>query len=195
MNHAIAYKDMTHSDATCCRGLCNALMRHQASAAEKYSDLLSKMTFENRLQASFSKAQCKKLIVAYDQDAPIGYVYGEIFEVTPENIGEFKPFADQVSEEDAQGHGLIPPALGIPAWVADLVNLYVEPAYRSAQVGKELTTQMIEWFRQNKEVSCWLVYVSNGNNPGTFYQKFGFTYSHEVLNGLITCYSHFTKAD
>lgn len=189
MNREILYCDMTNSDAACCKTLCNNLMKHQASVAVKYPELLSDMNFENRLKVAFDTAQCKKLIVAYCSDIPIGYIYGEIFEVTEDNVGRFKPFADQVSEEDADGYGLIPPTLELPAYIADLVNLYVEPEYRSEHVGKELVQRMLEWFAQNENAKCWCVYVSNGNNPGTFYEKFGYSYSHEVLNGFITCYS------
>ena len=135
MNREIIYRDMTSSDAMCCKTLCNKLMKHQASVAVKYSELLSKMNFENRLKETFDKAQCKKLIVAYYNKKPIGYIYGEIFEVTESNIGTFKPFANQVSDEDANGYGLIPPTLKLPAYIAELVNLYVEPEYRSEHVG------------------------------------------------------------
>lgn len=191
MSQEIIYRDMTNSDVICCKTLCNKLMQHQASVAVKYPELLSGMNFDNRLKASFDAAQCKKLIVAYCNEKPIGYIYGEIFEVTENNAREFKPFSNQVSEEDAKGYGLIPPTLELPTYIADLVNLYVEPEYRSEHVGKELVQRMQEWFEQNKKAKCWCVYVSNGNNPGTFYEKFGYSYSHEVLNGFITCYTCF----
>lgn len=189
MSKTIIYKDMTNSDAECCRELCNELMQHQASKGVKYPEILTWMNFDNRLKANFDSAQNKKLIVAYDEEKPIGYVYCEIFPVVEENKYNMKPFVDKMSKEDADALSLLPMWLECPTVIGEIGNLYVKKEYRGLNIGKELVEQGLRWLKADEDVSHLFVFVSNGNNPAPFYRKFGFEYSHDFANGFIKVYA------
>ena len=80
----------------------------------------------------------------------------------------------------------------LPAKVGSLSNLYVLPEYRGRGIGEELARRAMEWLRAVPGVEWLSVYVSNGNNAGPFYERYGFQSPHEVLGGLIQAY--FQKA-
>lgn len=185
----IIYKDMTNTNAECCRDLCNELMQHQASKGIKYPEILKQMNFDNRLKASFDKAKNKKLIVAYDGDKAVGYIYCEIFPVVEENKYNMKPFVDKMSKEDADALSLIPMWMDCPTVIGEIGNLYVKSEYRGFDIGNELMEQGLSWLKSDTNISHLLVFVSNGNNPGPFYQKYGFQYSHDFANGFIKVYA------
>ncbi|MDO4561092.1 MAG: hypothetical protein Q4C86_09075 [bacterium] len=56
-------------------------------------------------------------------------------------------------------------------------------------IGGVLMDEAMAWLRSYETAEHVLVYVSNGNDPAAFYAKYGFTFSHDVLNGFIKCYS------
>jgi ribosomal protein S18 acetylase RimI-like enzyme len=64
----------------------------------------------------------------------------------------------------------------------------VLPEYREQNIGSELMDKGMEWLRSVPDVRYIFVHVSNGNNAGSLYEKYGFIYSHEVYDGMIDAY-------
>lgn len=46
----------------------------------------------------------------------------------------------------------------------------------------------MDWLQHQSGAKDLFVFVSNGNNAGSLYERFGFRYDHEVLDGLIKAY-------
>lgn len=182
----IQYKDLTAGPVEVCRDLRNKLLAHQAQKARFRADILAGMNFENRLKPGFEGAEEKLLVAAYDGEAPVGYVFADA-ETVPEAARNGLPgWAGDLTG------GFYPPDMELPAKVGSLSNLYVLPEYRGRGIGEELARRAMEWLRAVPGVEWLSVYVSNGNNAGPFYERYGFQYTHEVLGGLIQAY--FQKA-
>ena len=184
MKDNICIKDETAKGSLICKDLCNELMQYQASKAKTvfYKLFLSGMKYENRLKPSFESAEDKQLLVTYDGDAPVGYVFSSVETVTEEKKNQRPPFANKKMK------GFYPDWLTIPTKIADLGNLYIKPEYRGQGIGKELMNQAMDWLRQTQDTPYLFVYVSNGNDVSKFYESYGFKYSHDVFGGLITAY-------
>ena len=182
----ITYKDLSaDGPVEECRDLCNALMQLQADRSVKYKKILESMDFENRLKPSFNGAKNRFLYVAYDRDKPLGYIFCEADAVTEETKKARPGWADLIPEKAGE---LYPSNLVVPAVVSHLNNLYVMPEYREQHIGSELMDKGMEWLRSVPDVRYMFVHVSNGNNAGLLYEKYGFIYSHEVYDGMIDAY-------
>ncbi|TWH77748.1 GNAT family N-acetyltransferase [Sedimentibacter saalensis] len=182
----ITYKDLS-SDGPVeeCRDLCNALMKLQADRGVKYKEILESMDFENRLKPAFNGAKKRFLYVAYDRDKPVGYIFCEADTVTEETKKARPGWADLIPENAGE---LYPSNLVVPAVASHLNNLYVLPEYREQHIGSELMDKGMEWLRSVPDVRYIFVHVSNGNNAGSLYEKYGFIYSHDVYDGMIDAY-------
>lgn len=186
--NAITYRDLSDGDIEICRDLCNALMQHQASKGIIHPEILGNMNFDNRLKPSFTSAGEKLLIVAFDDEAPIGYIFADVTTIT-EGSKAFRPaWKSLLNEEEAAGLGFFPADIEVPTKAGEINNLYVKPEYRGENIGKELTDRAMAWIKSHEDVHCAFVDVSNGNNAASFYEKYGFTYSHDVMGGIIKAY-------
>lgn len=187
-NPNITYRDCTAEGSEICRDLCNQLMQHQASmsANELYRDILGNMTYDSRLKRSFDGAEEKLLLVAFDGDKPIGYLYvaGEM--VTEGGKNFLPPWASRMPE--GKLNGFYPEWLEVPVKVGALNNLFVLPEYRGLGIGDELTKRGMEWLRAVPDAKYLFVDISDGNNVIPFYERFGFQYSHDVAGGIIKAY-------
>lgn len=183
---AICYKDLSaHGPVEVCKDLCNRLMAHQAERGHTRTDILARMSFENRLKPSFEGNPNRFLLVAYDGETPIGYVFANS-DVLTEEVLSARP---EWAAEFPVGSGeLYPQNLPVPCRIADLNNLYVMPEYRGEHVGQELMDQAMKWMRSVPDVKYLFTHVSNGNNPGPFYEKQGFHFSHKVWDGFLEAY-------
>lgn len=182
MNKNIIYKDMTQGDVTICKDLSDKLYAHQAEMSQvpKYKAILGNMKFEKRLGPSFAKAEEKQLIVAFDGDTPIGYVFVNTEVVQAEDVAAAPPMGE--------GKGFYPDWLETPVKLAELNNLYVLPEYRGMGIGKELMDRAMAWLRSIPDAKWIFVFVSNGNNAASLYAKYGFKHSHQVMGGIIDAY-------
>ena len=185
----ITYKDLSNGDVEVCRALCDELMRHQAGVGLKYREILAAMNFDNRLKPSFNEAAIRRLLVAFDGETPVGYIFACVADISEDAKYGPPPFSESMKKEDASGLGFIPIWLKCPASVGEIVNLYVKREYRKLHIGGALMDEAMTWLRSYETAEHVLVYVSNGNDPAAFYAKYGFTFSHDVLNGFIKCYS------
>ena len=182
----ITYCDYSNGDVTVCRDLCNALMQHQASVCKIHQDILGAMTFENRLKISFDQAKEKFLLVALDEKRPIGYIFASTEHISKERKA-FYPFLDKI--EKKPGYlGFVPANIKIGAHVGEIGNLFIDPEYRGFNIGRTLMNRAMDWMKSHKDLECTLVYVSNGNNADTFYEKYGFHYVNDVMDGIIKAY-------
>lgn len=182
----IEYRVMNDGPVEECRILCNELMKLQAERAHSYKDILGAMNFENRLKPSFENAKERFLLVAYDNDLAIGYVFA-----STEWVYEA---ADQAKPEWAMGFPkgskwIYPEDIPLPFKIGELVNLNIKPEYRGLHIGEHLMDKAMKWLRTRENVDRLMVYVSNGNNPGTFYERYGFKHSFSVLDGMIEAYA------
>jgi len=187
----IIYKDLSKDGPVEeVRELCNALMKHQAEQGKIGVDILESMDFDNRLKPSFEEAQYRFLCVAYDGGKTVGYVFCDAANIPDaETLNKFS--GNDVWEEhfpDGQ-EGLYPSDMKTPVVVAHLNNLYVLPEYRDKKIGAELTKKAMGWMKSVPGVNRLFVHVSNGNDPGPFYERYGFKFSHYVWGGFIECYS------
>jgi len=182
----IIYKDLSaNGPIEECRELCNALMQLQAERGVKYKEILASMSFYNRLKPSFEDAKERYLYVAYDGNKPIGYIFCDAFIITE----EMKRFRfDWAKKLPSDAKGLYPDELTIPVKASHLNNIYVKPEYRNLHIGRELMKKGMEWLRSVPDAKYIFVHVSNGNNAGSLYEKYGFHYSHAVFDGMIDAY-------
>lgn len=182
----ITYYDCSNGNVEICRDLCNALMQHQARVCKIHKDILEAMTFENRLKISFEQTKEKLLIVALDEKKPVGYIFASTEYISKERK-EFYPFLNKI--EKKPGYlGFVPADIKTGAYVGEIGNLFVYPEYRALNIGRTLMNQAMDWIKGHDGLECALVYVSNGNNAGTFYEKYGFKYANDVMDGIIKAY-------
>lgn len=183
----IEIRDITGSDAALCRDLCNDLMKFQAELSTIRTDVLQAMTFENRLKPSFEKAEIRKLLLALDNQKPIGYAYADVADINKEARYYVPEWASNIY---TPGHLMFfPPQQKLPARLGTFNNLYIKPDYHGMGLGDKLSHYVMNWMKSIEKISGIYVYVSNGNERvADFYKKFGFRFSHEVLGGFITAY-------
>lgn len=108
----IQYRDMTAGPVEVCRDLCNKLMAHQAQRGTIHPEALAGMNFDNRLKPSFEGAEEKFLLVAFDGETPVGYVFADA-EMVPEEARNFLPPRWGLEG----GLGFYPPDMPLPAKV------------------------------------------------------------------------------
>ncbi|MCG8702386.1 MAG: GNAT family N-acetyltransferase [Bacteroidales bacterium] len=183
----IEIKETSNGDIEICRELCGELMQFQASQSKFGTKVLESMTFDNRLKPSFEKAQLKKLLVAFDGNKAIGYVYVEAADLT-EEVRYYVP--DWAKTIYRNGHLVFfPPEQKFPAKLGTFNNLYIKPQYHGIGLGDKLSQHVMDWLTGIDKIGGIYVYVSNGNEKvADFYKKYGFLYSHEVLGGFIKAY-------
>jgi len=121
---------------------------------------------------SVQRASANYIIAVKDGTETVGYVYSNI---SPKETysNEFATFfdLDSVSHEE----------------VGCLSQFYIREGYRQLGIGSVLFEKSMEWLRSHKEIRDLFIFVSNGNDEALrFYQKKGFTISHQILNGFIT---------
>lgn len=186
LEKVITYRDYSNGDIEVCRDLCNALMQHQADVCKIHKDILSTMKFETRLKPSFENTKDKFVIVAFAEERPIGYIYAST-DYMSEDHKNFRPFTDKI-ENKPEYVGVVPADVAVGTYFGEINNLFVYPEYRSLHVGKTLMDKAMKWIIAHKGVECAFVHVSNGNNAGTFYEKYGFKYVSDVMDGIVTTY-------
>lgn len=181
----ITYREIDAESLQLLRPLCDALMKLQASRASKYREILASMNFDNRLAPSFESAGEKFCLAAFDSSQPVGYVFASTETVTEKSCAVRRGWAASFPPDS---HWLYPDGLKLPCRIGELVNLYVLPQYRGMHIGQHFMTAAMQWLHSRRDLKRLLVYVSNGNNPGPLYEKYGFHRSFEVLDGMITAY-------
>ncbi|MGW8314545.1 MAG: GNAT family N-acetyltransferase [Bacteroidales bacterium] len=183
----IEIKEITNGQIEICRDLCNALMNFQADRSFIRTDVLNEMSFDNRLKPSFENAQIKKLLVAFDNQDPIGYVFAEVADITEEAKDYVPDWAKRIFKKGQLI--FFSPEQKYPARVGTYNNIYIKPEYHGLGLGDRLTQKIMNWMKSIDQINGIYVYVSNGNEQvADFYRKYGFEFSHKVLGGFITAY-------
>lgn len=168
----ITYEILPAGQAIRCRELCNELMAFQKGKAAIKPELFDAMSFETRMLPSIEAATHNHLIAVKDGDQLIGYVYSNISPKTAYS-NEFATFFDLDS------------VLGDE--VGCLSQFYIKDGYRQYGIGSKLFEMSMEWFKHFTEVKDLFIFVSNGNKDALeFYQRKGFTSTHDILGGFIT---------
>lgn len=187
-NHGeITYQEITDGDVEVCRGLCNALMAHQADQGIIQPEVLRAMSFDNRLKPSFEGTAEKQLIVAFDGDEPVGYVFSSAGPETEASKAARPAWAAGLSGINETG--FYPAWLTLPGTIGCLNNLYVRPEYRGRHIASNLCGRAMDWLRAVPDIRYIYVYISNGNESVIdFYKTYGFEYSHDVFGGFIIAY-------
>lgn len=180
--------DYTLKDPEICRELCNRLMIHQAENSVKYREILKKMNFDNRLALSFEKNEDKYLLVAMDEDIAVGYVFALIETVTEISKNFMPSWTKLMTKEDRESEGFYRKELVTPCIMGSIHNLYVLPEYRGSHIADQLMVKALEWIRSYEKVEKISVMVSNGNKVGSFYERYGFKFDHEIFGGFIIDY-------
>ena len=128
----------------------------------------------------------KLLIVAFDQKRPIGYIYAYTQRIS-EEYKNFYPFLDYI-EKQPEYVGFVPTEIQAGTYIGEIGNLFVYPQYQGLHIGKTLMNEAMHWLQSHPQLEYLLVNVSNGNNAGTFYEKYGFQYANDVMDGIIKTY-------
>lgn len=184
----IRYQDITYGSVELCRDLADALMAHQADHGVIHPEVLRAMNFENRLKPSFEKAKEKQLIVVFDGQTPVGYIFSTAAWETEASKAERPAWAMGLSGVNETG--FYPDAFPMPQKIGCLNNLYVRPDYRGRHIAYTLCSRAMDWFRETANVQTVFVYISNGNTSVvSLYRNLGFRYSHDVFGGFIAAYS------
>lgn len=186
--HTITYRDLRDGELELCRGLCDALMAHQAEKGTIHPEVLRAMNFDNRLKPGFENAEEKLLIAAFDGDTPVGYLFATAAQETEASKAARPDWAKSISGVNEAG--FYPESLPMPQKIGCLNNLYVLPEYRGMHIAYTLCAKAMDWFREPADVQTAFVYVSNGNGSViSLYRNLGFRYSHDVFGGFILAYS------
>ncbi|HPL52655.1 MAG TPA: GNAT family N-acetyltransferase [Bacillota bacterium] len=165
-----------------CRKLCNELMAFQKSKAIICSEKFNSMNFDTRMKKSYENALESQVIVAKDQDIPIGYVFSTVDHVRMEDKAAYPDWAPQ----GKSSIGFYPDWVKLPQKIGCLNNLYLRDQYRQLGLGSKLFEMSMKWLESFADVNLIFVYISNGNDAAlNFYLKHGFTFSHDVFGGFI----------
>lgn len=180
----INYKVFTTENVDFLEGLCNQLMRFQADHATIRPDIMASMNYNNRLKPEYANTLRKHMLVAYDEERPVGFTFATIENITEENLKGKPAWAAEL-----YGIGFYPEHYEIPKTIGTFKLLHVDEEYRSLNIGKQLTNMTMDWLKNHEDVEELWVYVANGNEiVGKFYEKYGFKLSHSVYNGFIYAY-------
>lgn len=133
-------RDCTSQGSEICHELADALYQHQAAMAKDplHKETLGNMRYENRLKPSFDNTEEKLLLVAFDGEKPVGYLFAAAEEVTEESRRQLPPWSERIP---GGGTGFYPDWLETPVRVGALNNLYILPEYRGTGLGDALTTK------------------------------------------------------
>lgn len=188
-NHReITYREIQNGNIEICRDLCNALMAHQAKNGKIHPEALSAMSFDNRMKPSYESAPEKQVIVAFDGDKPVGYIFSTAAMETEASKTARPDWAKGLS--GIHETGFYPDDLPMPQKIGCLNNLYVLPEYRGRHIAYTLCASAMQWFRSVPDIQSVFVYISNGNDSViSLYRNLGFRYSHDVFGGFIIAYS------
>ncbi|TCM96967.1 ribosomal protein S18 acetylase RimI-like enzyme [Paenibacillus sp. BK033] len=166
-----------------CRELCNELMAFQKSRAVMAPEVFDWMNFDTRMRRSYDGALHAHVLIARDEDVPVGYAFSTIEDLEP---GDDKLPAWAPNRHLADSKGFYPDWVELPKKIGFLSNLYLRDGYRSMGLGAKLFKASMEWLESFPDVDLLLIYVSNGNEDALqYYLKHGFTYSHDVFGGFI----------
>lgn len=168
----IRYEIIPQEESIKCRELVNELMAYQKSLAKITPERFDTMSYESRMVPSISGARDNYIVLVYDEDAPVGYVYANICrkEVYDSNFAKF-------FEMDSVEGG----------YVGCLSQFYIKPGYRGMKIGSELFQMSMDWIKRYVEINDIFIYVSDGNlDAMNFYISKGFKKSHTILDGFIT---------
>ncbi|SFB07026.1 MULTISPECIES: GNAT family N-acetyltransferase [unclassified Bacillus (in: firmicutes)] len=155
-----------------CRDLCNELMAFQKSKAHITPELFDNMNFDTRMIPSVKKAIHNYTVVVKDDEKIVAYVYSNI---SPKETysNDFATFFDLLSVSKQN--------------VGCLSQFYIKEEYRQYGIGSKLFKLSMEWLKQFDDVEDYFIFVSNGNHEALeFYQRKGFSVSHDILDGFIT---------
>jgi GNAT superfamily N-acetyltransferase len=168
----LKYEIITEENVELCKDLCKELMVFQKSKAYITPERFDTMSFETRMIPSLKSALHNFIVVVKDDDKAVGYVYSNI---SPKEAysNEFATFFDLSSVTRKN--------------VGCLSQFYIKEDYRKYGVGSTLFNMSMDWMKQFNDVDDYFIFVSNGNeNALEFYQRKGFTVSHDILDGFIT---------
>ncbi|WP_201712802.1 GNAT family N-acetyltransferase [Rossellomorea arthrocnemi] len=171
----LLYEVIPEDKAELCQDLCNELMAFQKSKASIAPERFDSMNFDTRMLPSIRSALHNYLVVVKDpleHDEIVAYVYTSI---SPKEAysNDFATFFDlSTIQKEAVGC---------------LSQFYIKEGYRQFGVGTKLFSMSMEWLRTYEDVEDYFVFTSNGNHEAlAFYQRKGFTVSHDILDGFIT---------
>ncbi|MEH7157726.1 GNAT family N-acetyltransferase [Neobacillus drentensis] len=168
----LTYQVISDNEIEYCRDLCNELMAFQKSKAYITPELFDSMNFDTRMVPSIKSAIHNYIVIVKDDEKIVGYVYSNI---SPKEAysNDFATFFDLSSVRKNN--------------VGCLTQFYIKEEYRQYGVGSKLFNMSMDWLQQFNEVEDYFIYVSNGNDDALeFYQRKGFSVSHEILDGFIT---------
>lgn len=168
----LQYEVIPEENIEYCRDLCNELMTFQKSKAYITPELFDTMNFDTRMVPSIKSALNNYIVVVKDNDKPVAYMYSNI---SPKGAysSDFATFFDLSSVEGNN--------------VGCLSQFYIKEQYRQYGIGSKLFNMSMEWLNQFENVEDYFIFVSNGNgNALEFYQRKGFSVSHDILDGFIT---------
>ncbi|WP_226672351.1 GNAT family N-acetyltransferase [Rossellomorea aquimaris] len=171
----LIYEVIPEEQAESCRELCNELMAFQKSKAAIAPERFDSMNFDTRMLPSINNAVHNYLVVVKDpqiKNEIIAYVYTNI---SPKEAysNDFATFFDLTTVQKEN--------------VGCLSQFYIKEGYRQFGIGSKLYTMSMEWLAGFKNVEDYFVFTSNGNDDAlAFYQRKGFTISHDILDGFIT---------
>ncbi len=171
----LVYEVISEEQAETCRDLCNELMDFQKSKAFINPEWFDSMNFETRMVPSIKHAVHNFLVVVKDtcnNDEIVAYVYTNI---SPKEAysTDFAIFFDFSSVKEDN--------------VGCLSQFYIKEGYRQFGVGSKLFTMSMDWLKTFDDVEEYFVFTSNGNRDALeFYQRKGFSISHDILDGFIT---------
>ncbi len=187
----ITYKALESGNIQFLKTLCNGLMKFQAEGAVIRPDVMASMNFENRLVPDFENAKCKHIVVAYDENHPVGFAFATVTTVDAPAVTEKPAWAEEID-----GVGFYPPDYAVPKTVGTFKLLYVDSAYRGLHIGAELSDRIMAWLKCHETVEDLWVFVANGNEAvGKFYERYGFRHSHAVFGGFVQAYCQTLKSD
>lgn len=180
----INYKIVTTDNIDFLEGLCNKLMKFQADHAKIRADIMASMNYNNRLKPEYASTPRKYLVVAYDEERPVGFAFSAIGSVTEEDLKRKPGWASELN-----GIGFYPENYEVPKTIGTFKILYVDDEYRGLNIGRQLSDMGMAWLNSHEDVDDLWVYVANGNEiVGKLYEKYGFRLSHSVYNGFIYAY-------
>jgi GNAT superfamily N-acetyltransferase len=180
----INYKVSTTDNIDFLEGLCNQLMSFQAAHATIRPDIMGSMNYNNRLKPEYAAAKRKYIVVAYDEERPVGFAFATVGTVTEESLKGGPRWATEM-----EGTGFYPKDYEVPRTIGTFKILYLQDKYRNLGIGKQLADMTMDWLNSHEDVEDLWVYVANGNEiVGKLYEKYGFRLSHSVYNGFIYAY-------
>jgi GNAT superfamily N-acetyltransferase len=168
---ALTIEEIGPADIEICRPLCDELMKFQKSKAFMFTELFDSMNFDTRMKPSYEGALERYVAVARDGGEAVGYAFSTI--------------DDGLAMKAAKSMAL-PPWDEIPAKLGHFNNFFLREPYRKSGLGKKLFLKNLDWLKSFPDVEHIFTYVSNGNDYAfNFYERHGFTFSHDVAGGFI----------